>query len=467
MTKWTITALKHLLVRTGSVLTLVAFMLIAGGFFYLSLGVNKELVEKYLSEQIKRPVQIESIDTRWSGLYAKLGARGIRVQRSDGSQSSLRLRELGISVDPLYLLTGQFRVERIIVDGLTLEILRHLDGTIQVGDFIIGKKEGTGPNILDWLLRQRYTEIRGGKILWQDQREPDHKFEVTAINARSHHFDDVTRFGGSITPPTTLANQIQINGRVKGDSFTDRSWAGNINASITQLSLGHLPLLLQEVLPWKTKGKLNAELQTRWESGQINRADVALEMLQFDIPVDDHGDKLPVEKFTGSIAFDYQPESWRLSINDPKLDIDGNVLQLGRLEANRSNNEQTYFAEAVQVDALISIFDKKQYKWPWLDMLRKIRPQGDVRNLKLTSRGPFPTSNHWRVEGEFSDFSWAPLDPIPGVSGVSGSALVGPNSGRIYLRSQNVNVNSPRAFEQSIFLDRLNGDVGWRKDANG
>ncbi|MDJ0956965.1 MAG: YhdP family protein [Arenicellales bacterium] len=466
MAKWTITALKHLLVRTGSVLTLVAFMLIAAGFFYLSLGVNKELVEKYLSEQIKRPVQIESIDTGWGGLYAKLGARGISVQRNDGSQSSLRLRELGISLDPLYLLTGRFQVERIIVDGLTLEILRHSDGTIQVGDFVIGNKDGTGPNILDWLLRQRYTEIRKGKIVWQDRREPDRKLAITAINARTRRINDATRFTGSITPPATLGNQIHIKGTLRGDSFAERSWAGNINASIPQLSLSHLPLILQEVLPWKTKGMMDADVQSRWKSGQINRADVALEISQFDIPVNKRGDKVPVEKFTGSIAFEYKPESWRLTVDDPEFHIDGDPLGFGRLEVHRSNNEQTYFAEVVQVDALNRIFDEKQYEWPWLDRLRKIRPQGEIRNLKIASRGSFLPSSDWRVEGEFSDFAWAPLAPFPGVSGLSGSALVGPNSGRIHIRSQGVNVNSPDAFEQSIFLDKLNADIGWRKDNN-
>lgn len=466
MTTWTVTALKHLVVRTGSVLTLLAFMLIAAGFFYLSLGVNKELVEKYLSEQIKRPVQIDSIDTRWSGFRAKLGAQGIRVQRNDGSQSSLRLRELGISLDPLYLMTGQFRIERIIVDGLTLEIIRHLDGTIQVGDFVIGSKDGLGRDILGWLLRQSYTEIRKGKIVWQDRREPDRDLAVTAINIQTRSANNTTRFTGSITPPAALSNRIQLNGTIKQGSFADRSWGGNINASITKLSLKDLPLLLQEVLPWKTKGGVDAEIQTQWKNGQISTADIEVEVSQFNIPLNGQGDKLPIEKFTSSIAFQYQPESWRLSVKDPRLDIDGSLLRFGRLEVNHLENEQTYFAEAIQVDELIDTLNKKQFELPWQDLLIKTKPRGEVRNLKVTTRGSFLQSNDWRVEGEFSDLVWDPIARFPGASGVSGSALVSPNSGQIHIHSQNVKVDSPKTFEQSIFLDRVIGDIGWKKDRN-
>ena len=87
-------AAKHLLLAVGSVFTLLAFVLIAAAFFYLSLGVNKQLLEKYLSEQIQRPVEIESIDTGWDGLLAEMTAQGIRIRHEDGAQLTTHPRTI-------------------------------------------------------------------------------------------------------------------------------------------------------------------------------------------------------------------------------------------------------------------------------------------------------------------------------------------------------------------------------------
>lgn len=221
MGRATVIALKHLLLGLGFLLTFCAFVLIAAAFLYLSLGVNKQLLEKYLSEQIQRPVQIESIETGWDGLLAEMRAQGIHVRHEDGTQSTLRLRELQVSVDPLYLLGGGFRVEKTVVHGLTLEATRNADGTIRLGDLVFADRDLTDSDTLGWLIRQGDTQIRAGQIVWRDQREVDHSFAVTEFNVETRNDDKQIRFTGRASPPHGVRQSDLLK---RHDSRSVGSW---------------------------------------------------------------------------------------------------------------------------------------------------------------------------------------------------------------------------------------------------
>lgn len=466
MRRVTVIALKHLLLGFGFLLTLTAFALIAAAFLYLSLGINKQLLEKYLSEQVQRPVEIESIETGWNGLLAEMRATGIHVLHEDGTQSTLRLRELQVSVDPLYLLGGSLRVEKTVVYGLSLELARRADGTISVGDFAFAEQEMSDSRGLDWLRGQGDIEVREGQIIWRDQRDADHPIAVTEFNVETRSDDRQIRFTGRASPPTELGNQVYFNGVVRGLLMQNEVWSGDINLSLSRLNIERLPLVLREFIPWQTKGFADMRLKTRWQSGEMTYANGDVELARFVVPSGEGGKDIPVQKFETTLALRRYPDSWSLSLINPRLAVSGRWFKTKGLKIESTQDTYKYTAEGMQMHEVRNILAQIDTDFPGRDLVQKSRAYGVLRNVTAVTEGPLFSPNQWSVDGEFQDVSWVPFDGAPGVSGVNGSMHIRSGEGRLNINSDDVEIHSPGRLEP-LFFSRLEAAVDWSRHDGG
>ena len=458
---------KYLLLSAGFLTTLAAFALIAFGFAYLSVGANKDYVEKYLSEQIERPVKIESVNTQLKGLRADVIAQGVRIRRGDDTQSLLRLRRLQITIDPWDLLIRRFQIYRIVVYGLTLEVERHIDGTFRVGDFIAGGPYTPDLAPLFWLLEQRKTELRDAKLVWRDQREPDDPLTLDGIDLRIDRKGDMIEFTGKVIPPAGLSDPVRLSGKINGEFLREGEWYGNIDMSVTQLDLDRLPLSLRELSPWQTSGWMSAEVSTIWRRAGLSRADADIELSGVVIPFEEGNKKVPVDAFTGRVSWQQDPNTWKLSFDEPRLKIDGRTLSASKLVVNRFDQVRTYSAQDIEIAQVVGLADHLPPDLlPWRDVVAKLKPEGRLKTVSVEVEGPFLNARSWRLEGQVEGMAWHPVAPFPGVTGARGSLIVLPDRGRLNIRSHGIEVDYPGMLQKSILFDRLYADTGWRRDGN-
>ncbi len=467
MSRVSVLALKHLLLGLGFFITLTAFALIAIAFLYLSLGVNKQLLEKYLGEQIQRPVQIESIETGWDGLLLEMKATGIHVRHEDGRQSTLRLRQLEVSVDPLYLLGGRFKVEKTVVYGLSLEVTRRSDGSIHMGDLAVAYQDLSGPNPFGWLRGPGDTKIRESQIIWRDQRDTDRPITVTEFNLETRGDDTQIRFTGRASPPTELGNQIYFNGVIRGSPFRGRTWDGDINISLSRVGVDRLPLAVREFLPRNITGLADVRLKTRWQDGNMTYADADVELSELIVALGSGTEAVPVQKFIGEITWRGYPDSWSLSLKDPQIAVNGRWFRTKQVKIDSARGKHKYFIEEVKIHDALNVVAQIQAELPWQEAIFQSRAYGVLRNVSLLVDGPFLAPNYWSIDSEFTDVSWSSFGAAPGVTGANGSIHLEPGQGRVTVDDDDLRISLPGTLAQPLFFDRVAAQVNWkRKDTD-
>ena len=454
---------RYLLLATGFAITLFTFIVIALSLTDFTSGVNAQFIEDYLSEQIKRPVRIDSINTRWNGLLAEVDAQNIRILSQDGKRTSLQLRRLRISIDPLTLFSEQLNLERIVIYGLTLQVLRHLDGGIQIGDFAFGKNLGPNP-ALEWLLVQPNTEIRAAELTWIDQREPDRSLSLYKINIETENNGDEIRFHGQATSSLDLSKPVQISGEVRGQPLRSGLWDGRIELAIEQLQLDELPLVLKQSLPWNTAGLLDVRIESEWLDGHIIEADGRVRIFGFEIPFEQDRKILPVESFSSSISWQQNLENWRLVFADPSIDVGGTILRAKRLIVGRTNRTRTYYVDALEFGQVVEIVSQLPFELPWHELIAQVRSQGRFEAVSVVTRGPFLSPDYWRVESRFDGMSWRPFSGFPGVTGVKGNMAIESKGGTVRLDGTGVKVDLPGMLRESLYFNQLRGNISWARN---
>ena len=458
--------IKYLLFTTGFLITLFTLIVIALGLTNFSAGVDAELIEKYLSEQIQRPVRIESINTRWNGFLAEVEADGVRVLRQDGNQSSLRLRRLNISIDPLTLFSKQVGVEYIVVSGLAVQVHRRLDGSIRIGDLATGEKQGPSP-ALEWLLGQPRMEIRQAELTWVDQRDPGRPLLLNEINMEVENDGSEIRFEGQAALPRNLGKPVRINGEIRGQPLRSGLWDGRIKIVVDQLRLDNLPLVLTQALPWDTAGMLHARIDTEWLDGHMIEADGHVRLSAFEIPFEGGKKVIQVDDFSSSISWQHNLKNWRLMFEDPGIDINGHILRSKRFVVGRTNQTRTYYVDALDVEQVVEVTDQLQFDLPWHEITAQVEGRGRFEAISVVTRGPFLSPDHWRAEARFSGISWRPFSGIPGVTGANGSLAIEPEAGNVSLDGSGVKLDLPDTLREPLYFNRYSSDISWARGGDG
>jgi len=455
--------LKYSVLAAGFLITLGTFVVIAAGLAYLSSGVDAETVEKYLGGQIKRPVRIDSIETRWRGFYIEVEANGIRIMRQDGSRLALRLRKLEISFDPLTLLRPNPGLERIVVYGLALRVVRQEDGTIRIGDLVADPRRSPNP-ALEWFLNQPSSEIREGSLVWADQFEENRSLSFRNIDIAVENTGGTMRFSGRAVPPGNLGEGAGIRGEIQGQPLRSGLWDGRIEVDVVGLQLDELPLVLRQTLPWQTSGRVTARIGSEWLDGHIIEAGGELSLNDFKIPFDDGRKIIPVRSFSSSISWRQNLKDWRLQFDNPAINVNGSSLGSRRLLVGRTNNTRTYHLEALELAQLIAVRDQLEFELPWHEVAAHIKPTGRLDSVSVATRGPFLSPDHWRVEAGFEGIGWRPFAGIPGVTGARGRMTIEPSAGVVDLDANGVKLDMPDILAESIYFNEFGGKVKWARE---
>ncbi|MDA9982248.1 DUF3971 domain-containing protein, partial [Gammaproteobacteria bacterium] len=457
---------RYLLFTTGFLITLFTVVVITLGLTNFTARVDVELVEEYLSEQIQRPVRIESINTRWNGLLAEIEAHGVRVLRRDGVQSSLHLRRLNISIDPLTLFSEHAGLEYIVAYGLVLQVYRRLDGSIQIGDLASDRKPGPNP-ALEWLLGQPRTEIRQAELSWVDQSDPGRPLWLDELNMVIENDGDEIRFEGQASPPRSLGKPVRISGEIRGQPMRSGLWDGHIQLTVDQLQLDKLPLVLAKALPWDTAGLLQASIDTEWLDGHIIEADGQVRLSDFEIPFEGGQKIIPVDNFSSSISWQHNLKNWRLVFGGPGIEINGHILGSKRLVVSRTNQTRTYYVDALELEQVVDVVNQLPFDIPWHEIATQINSRGRFEAISVVTRGPFLSPDHWRAEARFDGMSWRPFSGIPGVTGATGSVVIEPEAGNVRLDGTGVTLDLPDSLQESLYFNRYRSDISWARHDDG
>jgi len=455
--------LRWTLYGLGTIALVVVAVLATVRWWFPLLGDYKATIEEYLTSEVGQPVIIQELHTEWDGIYPSFLARGLRIRSTDGAQSAMRVGELRMSVDPLPLLRGEVALRHISINGLTIGLLRGLDGRISVMDLVEKRRDDNNiAAILGWWFRQERVSFRGGTVVWHDEADPAGPLTISNIGIELLAEEGKHRFTGFAGLPSGLSSAFTVSGELD-DIPIGTEWNGVVEIDLRQLNLDHLPQIAREHLPWRSSGRLDIRLSTNWSRGRPSGGIAELGLYDFSIPYRKDAEPLAAKRLSTALSWHYDGGNWRITLIQPELDV-GSIVHVGQFEIDRIAQAYTFRAEALNLKEIVTAIKKLKVKLPWQYVLDGIKPQGMFQSGAVTVDGPLSDPNDWRFEGEFSGLAWTPYRHFPGLSAVDGKLQMDKTRGQVSIRGEDVELDFPQALRGPVRFDYSSGVVTWGLD---
>ncbi|MGH8671903.1 MAG: YhdP family protein, partial [Burkholderiales bacterium] len=281
------------------------------------LATRRDQVEAYLMQVTGERVAIGEISGGWRGLRPSVDLRRVRLIDSQG-QTALNLNRVRADLSWWSMAVGQLRLHSLFIEQPVLNVRRAADGVIYVAGIAL-----TQPNqehgFADWVLKQRQIIISDGKLDWRDEKRNAPALLLEGVKLRIENRAERHRFGLTGTPPSWLAQPMDIRGDVRGASVSDtKAWRGTLFARVDYA----------DIAAWKNWIPMPVEIQhgigaaRLWVSFTDNKAgrittDVRLKGLSARLA--SHLPLLQVKQLRGRIAWQSTPGGYELRTEDIAL----------------------------------------------------------------------------------------------------------------------------------------------------
>lgn len=171
------------------------------------------VVEK-LTSIFARPVEIDSLETRWVGIQPSLNIKGFRVASDIEGESALAFDQARVMVSPQSLLAFWPRFTEFVIESPSVEVVTLPNNKLQVAGIPLSDSKGPGVDrerLFSWLLEQGSAAWHQGEIRWRKSDGTIQKYSDISFVYEKNDEERVVK--GTITAPKgTLAAQVIIDG---------------------------------------------------------------------------------------------------------------------------------------------------------------------------------------------------------------------------------------------------------------
>lgn len=461
--------------RTISLLWILTVIALIGAAALLSVartwlpqfGAQRAEVQRWVSEAVGQPVQIDALDAEWRGLYPVLHLRGVRLLDPQQRHILLRFAELRVAIDPYAALyRWRVQVRALSVIGARLSVERRADGSLAVLG-IEEKQDGKADNkeVLAWLANQPELSLLRSEIHWRDERSTAAPLIFSAVDLQLENSGKRHKLAGATQLPPSLGSQASGVIDFNGDLATPAQWSGEIYLHSTGLQLANWLKGLGHAGMTPRNGTADTEVWGEFRGLQLRSltGSVRLRKLQLDGP-----DAPILDELSGRLRFAREAAAWRLDVEEMRVahgahvwPTSGFCLRQKTLRDGARQFDAAFdFLRLQDVSAMAQIGsmlpDATQAK------LAGIAVTGDVHALRaqLRLRGDEPPQYY--LNAQLADLSTRAWRHLPTLSGITGTIEGTDKKGRLQLDSRQVSIELPTLFRQPLLLRQLGGAVEWQ-----
>ncbi len=454
----------------------------------------RPVIEARLSSEIGAPIRLGRLHADFDRLRPRLLVDGAEIGHVDEGEAGLRLDRIEALVSWRSLLAMKPLFELLRIEAPRLEIARIDDTRFTISGLVLdisastrdtGDETRAGAALADWLVAQRSIRIQGASLRYTDLRSTA-AAEFTEVDiavdstGRRHRM----RASGSGEPSPAGKALAPIGGfeliadlERAGDAAQGASWTGQAYASFEDadvLAINALAAIRSPLAGGRGRGRLWFELAAGRLAEAHGEIDLAAPVLRtadgvgrLDVLgghigarwLDDGGIEITTEGVelvdSSGVAIDAAAGRQALVL-DADWRLDSARIGLSAAEAS----DLLQLARAMPLPAALA------------ERIARWRVDGRIDGAKLDWRatGEAP---QYTIDVEFSDLALmlggTPRGgDVPGVRGLSGTARLDPEGGRLALVGGEAVLRLPGVLEQAdIGLDRYDAQVDWRRDADG
>ena len=416
------------------------FLVIIGGILITLARLATPVISEYRSElaqwaaeTLRHPVSIGKITARWSGLGPQLVLNEVTLKDPESEKPMLDIAQIRIGINLADSLSSwTISPRRITVVGAKLLIRRRVDGSITVSGLEAlrgGEADTTGAFHLPGRVSLRQCEI-----YWKNETIVGPPIHFSHVEVDLISKDNRLQLDGKLTlPPTSdqdnggsfrLVAKLLIN-EGNASKISGEIYAKGSNLPLVRLVTGRIPKPFH-----LTSGLGDLELWSRWKLGRPTRleGDLRLSDLRLNSKserVEDPGRALESDLIDGRFRWQQTDHGWRFDLKDFAFSRWGvswpeSALSIFARQDPRGRRHISAGANFLRIEDIHAILDLLPDISPQLQQaLRRIRPQADIHQLKLTYQEGDDDKARWAASGRVDPLFTRAWNKLPALNNLS------------------------------------------------
>lgn len=444
-------------------------------------------LESLASRSLGIPVTIGSLAARSEGVIPTFELGDMVLHDPQGGQA-LRLSKVVVAVSAHSLMT--LGVEQIYIEAPELTVRRAADGRIFVAGIALVQREGGDNAVADWLFSQPEIALRHGSIQWVDEilQVPALQLRQVDLVLRNKGWNHQLRLDA--TPPEAWGQRFTLMGRFREPLLSVHEgrierWSGQLFADFSRVDLSQLGQYLgpQTWLLEQGRGAVRAWVDVAHGQPVGVLADLSVQQLQ--LQWQGKSRPLQLQSLQGRISLRRQ-DGYQLAVQGlgfatgdglqwPSSNFSVRYVPLGAAAQGSEGEHGEVRSDALELAIVSQLLQRLPIPEPLQAQLQALAPEGRLRQLQLSWRGPWQTPLGYKASGQLEQLglqaqpsSAGPADPgIPGVKNLDARFALDQDKGMAELGKSSGDapavLSFPGVFEEpDIAFDKLQAAVRWQ-----
>ncbi len=464
----------------GLALVVLAGILVGAGRLFTPLVSEfRGELAALASRTLGRPVEVEGLSGRWRGWGPVIVLRGFSVLDPETGRPGLEAARTEIAIDLLdSARAGAMVAREIALVGVRLAVSLERDGALRIHG--LGLDEAPGEeSIQDFsglFLAPRQLSVRESEVTWKNRALAGPPLVFKGVDLRLRNDAGRHQLTGALSLSGYQGAELSLAlDAIEGAGPAGRSTALYLKGGgfpLARLLADRVPdeyRLLNGLGDFELWGDLDGVALARLSGTAVLR----------DLIVEHHaaGDPggsaiYPLDRLGATFDLDVSKGGWHFRGRDLRVESDGQLWPMGRLEAAAEDTEPEGRLVRVAgdtlplapLDALVRFLLPADH--PLQPGLHAVAPDGDVHDWRLRLARA-PGTLDWAASGEVAGLDTAPWGGLPGVDNLSFRFAATPSKGELELDAVGGALTFETLFRQPLPLDRLHGRVTWRQTDDG
>ena len=429
----------------------------------------RDLIVSSIERASGMSVKARALHGGWEGLRPSVSLEGLELADRQG-RVALALERAEVTLSWWALFRGRVRFRDVDFYRPELVLRRGPDGLIYLADKPLNRAGGDDDAAFAlWLLDQPRVAVHNATLTWRDELTGAPEVRLTDVEIAVHRRRGRHHAALTALPPARLAGRIDVRADLLLRRLGPRwSASGQVFAEGIDTDLGglraHLPV--PESLR-SAVGSLRV-----W----VSLADSAVTDVVADVNVRDAtaqlaADALPLTlaSVAGRARYRALPGGFAVETDGIRFRLPGREeARTGRFSISRETAAGTpphveVRADGIELKIVATLIDYLPVPRDVKGLVQRFAPRGRLVDTALTWNGEDAAhAKSYSVKGRFEDLGVNPVDPWPGVTGLSGTLEGTEAGGTLALDAKNATFTLAKIFRAPLALDAVEARARWK-----
>jgi len=466
--RWTFACGRWVFYSGIAVSVLLIAILVAARVWLPDIAAKKAEIETFVSEQTGLSISTSKIKPYWNGLYPGLIITDARLSDPEQPTKELVLSEIRASLAIFPFFRGSVEFSEVVLVSNSIHLAKRKSGDLVVNTWTIPGETKNAPDsgLLNWLAKLHHVNLIVNEFIWEDEFEDNKKFQIknldlTLDNTGSQH---ILRLTGNFPPEFCRSCVLTV--KFTSDALSLTQLSGVLELDAIDLDIKNFPGVIKSQLPRGVTGRFQTDLVAEFKEG--NLVSLTGRLIADDLAAPLENSKIvKVNTISGMVNWNITGDDWRLLVTDLTVGLTSSEWDADKFRFEKSGNKKLVYLGKARLNDLSEFISQIDTDVREVELIKKLKPGGEVRNLRLEFENNFSSLSDASVVAELVNLEISQVEKYPSAKGITGVLNIKGNQGEFKINSKDSRIVVPQIFRAPIETEYLTGSASWyrRKDA--